>query len=82
MRFLAGLVISLCAAWSYSGTPETPDRFKVPPLEFVVDLNGQETGFVSGETRQVAVNGQTVAVTLEVKPTRLLQTPDFSFRFP
>ena len=82
MRFLVGLVVCLGATASYSGTPETQDRFKLPPLEFVVDLNGQETGFVSGETRQVAVNGQTVAATLQVKPTRLLQTPDFSFRFP
>jgi len=82
MRFLVGLVVCLCATASYSGTSETPDRFKVPPIEFAVGLNGQETGFVSGETRQVAVNGQTVTATLEIKPTRLLQTPDFSFRFP
>jgi hypothetical protein len=82
MRFLAGLVVCLCAAASYAETPEIPDRFEVPPIEFEVDLNGQETGFVAGETRQVGLNGQTVTATLEVKHTRLLQTPDFSFRFP
>jgi hypothetical protein len=82
MRFLAGLVVCLGAAPSHAGTPETPDRFKVPPLEFAVDLNGQENLFVDGETRRVTVDGKAVTATLEAKPTRLLQTPDFAFRFP
>jgi hypothetical protein len=82
MRVLAMLLAGLGAANAHSATVKPDDRFGIPPLEFAVDLNRQENRFLDGETRRVVVNGKTVTATLELKPTRLLQTPDFSFRFP
>lgn len=82
MRFLALLLACLGATAAHPRTAKLDDRFAAPPLEYAVDLNGQENLFVDGETRQVTVNGKAATATLQLKPTRLLQTPDFSFRFP
>lgn len=73
-------------AWLGTGSPAGAagghDRFAEPPLEFALELDGQQTDAVEGETRRVTVNGRTVEASFTVKPTRLLRTKDLSFRFP
>jgi hypothetical protein len=81
MWMIAGWLAWL-GAGSPAGTAGGHDRFAEPPLEFALELDGQETDAVEGETRRVTVGGRTVEASFTVKPTRLLRTRDLSFRFP
>lgn len=59
-----------------------PEGSEEPPAEFTLEIDGQSVDVQTGAPAKAIVAGKEVTLRLTPKPTRLLKTPEFSFRFP
>jgi hypothetical protein len=53
-----------------------------PPLEVVLELNGQLTEATAEQPFKVKLAGGEVPARISIRPTRLLKTAELSFRYP
>lgn len=74
------LALAAACAFAVAAAPEAQQA--EPPLEFTIEVDGQSVDARAEEPAKVRVNGRDVTATVKVKPTKLLQTPEFSFRYP
>src|SRR4051812_44057033 len=75
-----GLIIAVLCATAAADNKEPTNG--EPPLEYTVNIDGQDVAINSGQTVKVKVGDREVQLRLTPSPQRTLRIPGLSLRYP